>query len=171
MVYHADYSNTKGLTKEETLQHILDSFETLKTKNWVTNLSNLSSLLWHSYHSLGIKVNWTGFYTIDESINNNNNELVLAPFQGKVACQTIKIGNGVCGTCAFTKLTQLVPNVEEFPGHIACDGDTKSEIVVPILKNNKIWGVIDLDCEELNGFDEIDQLYLEKLAESISKSL
>ncbi|KAI5956984.1 YKL069W [Candida jiufengensis] len=171
MVNHADYSNITGLTKEETLKHILDSYETLKTSNWVTNLSNLSSLLWHGYHSIGVQVNWTGFYVKNHDSQNQEEQLILGPFQGKVACQFINFGSGVCGNCASTKTTQLVPNVEEYPGHIACDGETKSEIVVPILSGGEVWGVIDLDCLTLEGFNEIDQKYLEELAELISKSL
>ncbi|CAI5760735.1 unnamed protein product [Candida verbasci] len=165
---HADYSNITGLTKDETLQHIIDSYTALETSNYVSNLSNLSSLLWYAYHSLNVKVNWSGFYLLN---TKNENELVLGPFQGKVACQVIKIGSGVCGTAAETKKTQLVPDVEKYPTHIACDSETKSEIVVPIIKDGKCVGVIDLDCLELNGFDEVDQKYLEKLAELITKTL
>ncbi|EMG48075.1 hypothetical protein SBY92_001986 [Candida maltosa Xu316] len=168
---HADYSNLKkgDFSKTETLQHILDSYSALETDNWVANLSNCSSLLWHAYHSLNINVNWTGFYLTNDK--KQGTELILGPFQGKVACQEIQFGKGVCGTAASSRLTQLVPNVEEFPGHIACDGETKSEIVVPIVKDGETRGVIDLDCLDLEGFDEVDQEYLEKLAELISKCL
>ncbi|RCK67677.1 Free methionine-R-sulfoxide reductase [Candida viswanathii] len=166
---HADYSNLKSgqLSKRETLQHVLDSYEALKTPNWVANLSNCASLLWYAYKSLDVEVNWTGFYLTSVP----DDELILGPFQGKVACQTIKFGKGVCGSAASSQKTQLVPNVEEFPGHIACDGETQSEIVVPIVKDGKTKGVIDLDCLNLSGFDEVDQEYLEKLAELISQSL
>jgi putative methionine-R-sulfoxide reductase with GAF domain len=88
----------------------------------------------------------------------------LGPFQGKVACQTIGFSRGVCGKAAATAVTQLVPNVEAFPGHIACDGDSKSEIVVPIVVAGKVVAIIDIDCAVLNGFDEVDRLWLEKLA-------
>lgn len=166
---HADYSNLESgqLSKQETLQHILDSYEALETPSWVANLSNCASLLWYGYKSLNIDVNWTGFYLT----NKPDDELILGPFQGKVACQIIKFGKGVCGTAASTQETQLVPNVEDFPGHIACDGETKSEIVVPIVKDGKTKGVIDLDCLDLNGFDEVDKEYLEKLANLISQCL
>lgn len=164
--HHADYSNIQPntLSKQETLQHILDSYSALSydTTNWVANLSNCSSLLWHAYHSLNTPVNWTGFY-----VRSTPQELILGPFQGKVACQTIRFGHGVCGTAAGSKETQLVRNVEEFPGHIACDGETKSEIVVPIVKDGEVVGVLDLDCLILNGFDEVDKEYLEKLCELI----
>lgn len=166
--HHADYANYRsGLSKEETLQSILDSYEALSsdTRNWVANLSNCSSLLWHGYHSLGVNVNWSGFYVL-----NGNDELILGPFQGKVACQTIKFGRGVCGNAASTQTTQLVPNVNEYPGHIACDGETKSEIVVPLVKQGKVLGVLDIDCLTLQGFDETDKILLEKLANLIVES-
>ena len=190
MVYHADYTNAKHDSKIEALEHILISYELLKTDNWVSNLLNCSSLLWHGYHSLGVEVNWTGFYinqqfmvpsssSSSSSSFSSIDELILAPFQGKVACQTISFGKGVCGTAALTQTTQVVSDVEKFPGHIACDGETKSEIVVPILQKRadskvdgkpKVIGVIDLDCLQLNGFDEVDKEYLEKLADLISES-
>ncbi|KAK0102325.1 hypothetical protein ONS95_005948 [Cadophora gregata] len=115
-------------------------------------------------------VNWAGFYVLDRktsSTSSSKAQLILGPFQGKVACQTILYGRGVCGTAALLKETQLVPDVEKFPGHIACDGDSKSEIVVPILKGGsqgEVVAIIDIDCAELNGFDEVDQIWLEKLA-------
>ncbi|QIW96518.1 hypothetical protein AMS68_002036 [Peltaster fructicola] len=103
-----------------------------------SNLANAASLLWHALHALpepSNRVNWAGFYVLDPS---KIDQLILGPFQGKVACQTIAFGRGVCGAAASTATTQLVPDVEEFPGHIACDGDSQSEIVVPILKAGKV---------------------------------
>jgi L-methionine (R)-S-oxide reductase len=98
-------------------------------------------------------------------------QLILGPFQGKVACQTIPFGRGVCGAAAQTKETQLVKNVDEFPGHIACDGDSKSEIVVPILDGSgQLAAIIDIDCAELDGFDEVDRKWLEDLAALLAKS-
>ncbi len=96
-------------------------------------------------------------------------QLILGPFQGKVACQTIKFGRGVCGTAASTRKTQLVPDVEKFPGHIACDGASKSEIVVPILVKGKCVAIIDIDCAVEEGFDEVDRRWLEKLAELVGR--
>lgn len=102
--------------------------------------------------------------------------LILGPFQGKVACQTIDFGRGVCGAAAQSEETQLVHDVDTFPGHIACDGDSKSEIVVPILVEQpstgakKLVGIIDIDCAVLNGFDEVDKENLEKLAALLAKS-
>ena len=190
MVHHADYTNfsksSPTTAKRETLQQLLDAYTALETPYLISNLSNCASLLWHAYHSLGVNVNWTGFYTRKNyQVSYNSNEtsthspqLLLGPFQGKVACQSIQWGKGVCGTAASTAETQVVPDINKFPGHIACDGETKSEIVVPIIKeanssNSKdgdVVAVIDLDCLDLNGFDEVDKEFLEQLAKLLSKS-
>ena len=103
-----------------------------------SNTANAASLIWHALRALPApsnEINWAGFYVSDPSTPD---QLILGPFQGKVACQTIAFGKGVCGAAAKSQKTQLVPDVEQFPGHIACDGDSKSEIVVPILKNGKV---------------------------------
>lgn len=103
-----------------------------------SNLSNASSLLYHALRSVNgpiAAVNWCGFYFLNPL---NPQELILGPFQGHVACQSIRLGKGVCGTAAATQKTQVVPNVDEFPGHIACDSNSKSEIVVPIIQNGKV---------------------------------
>jgi L-methionine (R)-S-oxide reductase len=177
MGFHAELSNqfsssNQELTKEEkaeTLEILVESYKALSadTKNLISNLANASSLLWFCYKGMNINVNWTGFYILDSA---DDKKLVLAPFQGKVACQEIFFGKGVCGTAASSSETQLVPNVHEYANHIACDGETKSEIVVPIKHNGKVVGVIDLDCLDFSGFDEIDKLYLEQLAEAIASS-
>ena len=104
---------------------------------------------------------WVGFYVV------KNNELVLAPFQGPVACTRIKKGRGVCGTSWAEAKTLIVPDVEKFPGHIACSSLSKSEIVIPLLKNGEVIGVLDVDSEELDQFDEIDKKYLEEIIQSI----
>ncbi|RYO83252.1 hypothetical protein DL764_009480 [Monosporascus ibericus] len=100
-------------------------------------------------------------------------QLILGPFQGKVACQVIPFGRGVCGTAAAEQTTHLISDVEKFPGHIACDGDSKSEIVVPIVVGEggarKLVAIIDIDCAELNGFDVVDKKYLEDLADLLAK--
>ncbi|THZ44483.1 hypothetical protein D6C87_03555 [Aureobasidium pullulans] len=103
------------------------------------NLSNAASLLWHCLHALpspSNHTNWTGFYVLDPS-SPPTTQLILGPFQGKVACQTIRFGRGVCGVAAQTKTTQVVGDVEMFPGHIACDAESKSEIVVPVIQNGE----------------------------------
>ncbi|KAI1157521.1 GAF domain-like protein [Nemania serpens] len=173
---HADASNfAEGVTKEEAYEQVLLQAEGLfdGQRNWVTNTA---SLLWHAYKSLpspSSQVNWAGFYTLDPQ-KTAKPQLILGPFQGKVACQTIVFGRGVCGTAASARETQLVPDVEAFPGHIACDGDSKSEIVVPIIvgegEARKVVAIIDVDCAELNGFDEVDKKYLEQLAALLARS-
>ncbi|KAI0549911.1 GAF domain-like protein [Xylaria curta] len=171
---HADASNfAQGVTKEAAYEQVLLQAEGLfdGQRNWVSipcNLANTASLLWHAYKSLpapSSQVNWAGFYTLDAT---KSQQLILGPFQGKVACQTIMFGRGVCGAAASIQTTQLVPDVEKFPGHIACDGDSKSEIVVPIVVGGKVVAIIDIDCAELNGFDEVDRKFLEKLAELLA---
>lgn len=167
--HHADYTNFATSDRRETLETVIESYIALTTdqRNWVCNLANAASLLWHAYHSLGVNVNWTGFY-----VRNKPNELILGPFQGKVACQSITFGAGVCGTVARNQVSITVGDVNSFPGHIACDGETKSEIVVPILDRSTgtTLGVIDLDCLDLNAFSEVDQQLLEQLADEISKT-
>ena len=109
---------------------------------------------------------WTGFYTV------NDNQLELAPFQGPVACYRIKRGRGVCGTAWERDETVIVPDVEQFPGHIACSSLSRSEIVVPVHNSEgSVVAVLDIDSRELNTFDETDKTYLEKLVKSLSKSL
>jgi GAF domain-containing protein len=98
-----------------------------------------------------------------------NDELVLGPFQGPVACTRIQLGRGVCGTSWKDKETILVPDVDAFPGHIACSSLSKSEIVVPLLKNNEVVAVLDVDSQKLNDFDEVDKLYLNQLCKWLSE--
>lgn len=123
----------------------------------IANLANISSLLFNTMED----VNWAGFYMMKEE------QLVLGPFNGKPACIRIEIGKGVCGRAVSSKLTQLVQDVHEFPGHIACDGDTNSEIVVPIIVNNKVMAVLDLDSPIKNRFNTEDQENLEILVSMI----
>lgn len=123
-------------------------------RDFIANCANTAALLWHSLPDL----NWAGVYRLV------GNELVLGPFQGKPACVRIKLGKGVCGTAAATRKTVLVSNVHEFPGHIACDAASRSEIVVPLVKDGQLLGVLDLDSPKLNRFDAADQAGLEKLA-------
>lgn len=169
---HADSTNFEGLSKEDSYETLLAQLYNLLTDNWVSNLANASSLLWHHFHQQPApqnEVNWAGFYVLDSSAT----KLVLAPFQGKVACQEIKIGTGVCGAAAAQRQPQLVKDVHAFEGHIACDGNTQSEVVVPIFDPNTktVVGVIDIDCEGKNGFDHEDVTYLEKVAAVLAPSL
>ncbi|KAI7784895.1 gaf domain nucleotide-binding protein [Diaporthe eres] len=248
---HADASTfAKGVSKEEALQQVLDQAAALfdGQRNWVANLANTASLLWHAYKSLPAPskdVNWAGMFvlrpfprpsshhtrgfdvpSLDSPLQRNGRaslpeqclgprrraqahtpalsnssltisnpsigfyvldptshgkSLILGPFMGQVACQTIDFGRGVCGTAAAAKQTQLVPDVDAFPGHIACDGASRSEIVVPVTVEvvspeegghveKKVVGIIDMDCAEKNGFDETDKKYLEELAALLGRA-
>ena len=124
-------------------------------KNQIANLSNTSSLL----NQFLDRINWVGFYLMDE-----NNELVLGPFQGLPACVRIPLGKGVCGTSAKNMETIRVEDVHQFPGHIACDAASNSEIVIPLIKDGRLLGVLDIDSPEKNRFDELDQEQLEGIA-------
>jgi GAF domain-containing protein len=124
----------------------------------VANMANISALLWEYLPD----VNWTGFYRVVDG------ELVLGPFQGKAACIRIPFGTGVCGTAAQSGKTQLVGDVHAFPGHIACDAISASELVVPVQRNGKVVAVIDLDSPTLNRFDTEDAKGIEMLAEIIA---
>lgn len=139
-----------------------------KEDNLITNLSNFTAALKQTFP----KISWVGFYLHDGI------KLYLGPFQGKVACTEIKIGSGVCGTAAQKKETIIVPDVDKFPGHIACDVESRSEIVVPILKDEnlpadmqRLFGVLDLDSTDYNSFNETDKKYLEELVSFLSKEI
>ncbi|PFF76888.1 GAF domain-containing protein [Bacillus thuringiensis] len=144
----------------ETVIKQLDALLTGES-NVVANLSNASALL----NQFLDRVNWIGFYVTE------GNQLVLGPFQGMPACVRIPFGRGVCGVAAETKTTQLVADVHQFPGHIACDSASNSEIVVPIVKEGAVIGVLDIDSPEKNRFDEVDQCYLEKFVETLLKHM
>ena len=119
----------------------------------IANLANASAAIWHALPD----INWAGFYLMEEG------KLVLGPFQGKPACIRIPVGRGVCGTAVAEDRTQLVYDVHQFPGHIACDCASNSEIVVPIHVNGEIWGVLDIDSPEVGRFTVEDQAGLEKI--------
>lgn len=127
----------------------------------IANAANLSALIFHTLPEL----NWAGFYFHDGT------ELVVGPFQGKPACVRIALGNGVCGTAAATRTTQVVADVHAFPGHIACDADSRSEIVVPLTRGAELIGVLDLDSPKPGRFDEIDRVGIEALAAIFVDSL
>lgn len=118
----------------------------------VARMANLASMIHFTFGFF-----WTGFYRVQ------GEELVLGPFQGPLACMRIRYGRGVCGTAWKECRTLVVPDVECFPGHIACSSLSRSEIVVPILRNGQVWGVLDIDSEQLATFDEVDQVWLEKI--------
>ena len=127
----------------------------------IANLSNASALLWAALPD----INWAGFYKMVDG------QLVLYPFQGKTACVRIQIGKGVCGTAVAEDRTQLVPDVHKFPGHIACDSASNSEIVVPIHVNGEVWGVLDIDSPYFSRFTEEDRDGLQKVVAVLEKSL
>ena len=131
----------------EQIKALLD-----KEKNEIANMANIAALIHETF-----KFWWTGFYRVID------NELVLGPFQGPVACTRIAYGKGVCGTSWKEAKTVVVKDVHEFPGHIACSSASQSEIVVPIFKENQVVGVLDIDSEKLATFDEIDKEWLEKI--------
>ena len=150
-------------SREEQYETVIKQLDALLTgePNVVANLSNASALL----NQFLDRVNWVGFYVTE------GNQLVLGPFQGMPACVRIPFGRGVCGVAAETKTTQLVADVHQFPGHVACDSASNSEIVVPIMKEGNIIGVLDIDSPEKNRFDEVDQHYLEKFVETLLKHI
>ena len=127
-----------------------------------TLLSNTSALLKQSLQD----TNWVGYYLMQDG------KLILGPFQGLVACEMIEVGKGVCGTAYERKATVVVPDVEEFPGHIACSSLSRSEIVVPVFSaDHEVMGVLDIDSRELNNFDSIDQEYLENIVSAVASHL
>src|SRR5690242_20891203 len=130
----------------------------------IANLANIVAALKEQFGWL-----WTGFYLIKSSAKIlTEDELVLAPFQGPVACTRIQKGKGVCGTSWEKAKTIIVPDVEKFPGHIACSSLSRSEIAVPAIRNKEVIAVLDIDSEELNHFDETDQFYLERVIKLIN---
>lgn len=130
-------------------------------KDVIANLSNASAIL----KAFIDRINWAGFYIMKQG------ELVLGPFQGNPACNRIKVGKGVCGTAVSEKKVLIVDDVNKFPGHIACDCESKSEIVVPIIINDKVYGVLDIDSPEYSRFTELEKKYLIKFVEEIQNSL
>ena len=144
----------KRRMKEERYKALLPQIKALMAgePDLIANMANITAVLHEAFGFL-----WTGFYLVKEK------ELVLGPFQGPVACTRIPFGRGVCGTAWKSGETVIVPNVHEFPGHIACSNDSKSEIVVPIRQNNEIIAVLDIDSAAFNTFDAIDRHYLEQI--------
>ncbi|MFD2034122.1 GAF domain-containing protein [Belliella marina] len=126
----------------------------------IANLANISAVLKEAFGFF-----WVGFYLVKED------QLVLGPFQGPIACTRINLGKGVCGTAWKENKTQLVPDVDAFPGHIACSSASKSEIVLPFSSEGKVLGVLDIDSDKLADFDKIDQEYLEKLINILEKTI
>jgi GAF domain-containing protein len=149
-------------SKEEIYQALLPQVEALISSetDLVANLANIAAALREAFGFF-----WVGFYVVQ------GQELVLGPFQGPIACTRIAYGRGVCGTAWKEKKTQLVPDVEAFPGHIACSSASKSEIVVPAFHNGEVALVLDVDSDRLDDFDPVDQKYLEELMGLLQKTM
>ena len=156
LFYNADAS------KEEKYKAIIPQIEAVigGEDDLVANLANVSAILREVFGFF-----WVGFYWVKQD------QLVLGPFQGPLACTRIRHGRGVCGTAWKEAKTQLVPDVEQFPGHIACSSASRSEIVVPLFHNNEVCGVLDVDSDLLNDFDTTDQTYLEAICRLIEKRI
>lgn len=151
------------LDKESKYKNLLPQIKSLieGEENLIANLANICAALKQTFNFF-----WVGFYLV------NNNELILGPFQGSIACTRISIGKGVCGTAWKEQKTILVGEVDKFPGHIACSSLSRSEIVIPVFnKNNVVTMVLDIDSDKLSDFDSIDQKYLEQLAIIIQNTL
>ena len=148
-----------GSTKKEKYESLLPQIKALVEgeKDFIANISNIVAAL-----KYGMNFFWIGIYFVKE------NELVLGPFQGPVACTRIAFGKGVCGTSWKEKKTIIVEDVEKFPNHIACSSESKSEIVIPLFTNEFVFAVLDIDSDKLNDFDNIDKKYLEQLGAIIS---
>lgn len=145
-------------TKEEQYKALMPQIKALLEgePDLIANMANMVAALKQQFNWL-----WVGFYIV------RADELVLGPFQGPIACTRIKKGKGVCGTSWAEKKTLIVPDVEQFPGHIACSSLSRSEIVIPIIRNNEVLGVLDVDSVEYNDFDENDRTFLTELVESL----
>lgn len=151
-------------TKQEQYEALLPQIKALLEgeDDLIANLANLAAALKEQFKWL-----WVGFYLVKTSPGRNE-ELVLGPFQGPVACTRIKKGRGVCGTSWAQSGTLIVPDVEKFPGHIACSSLSRSEIVVPVIHNSQVVAVLDVDSEEPEQFDATDQFYLEQIVSLVS---
>jgi GAF domain-containing protein len=151
------------ITIEDEYKLLVQQIESLINPNdpTVTNLANITAAIKQTFP----KISWVGFYIA------KSNKLFLGPFQGKVACTKIDFGKGVCGSVAQTGKTLVVENVHEFPGHIACDVESNSEIVIPLTKMDEVIAVLDLDSKEFSVFNEIDKIWLEKICNLISTKL
>jgi GAF domain-containing protein len=152
-----------SLSKEEKYIALIPQIRSLieDENNFIANLANIVSALKYSFEDFL----WVGFYLRDKE---SKDEIVLGPFQGRVACTRMAMGKGVCGTSAQRKETVIVEDVDKFPGHIVCDSLSRSEIVVPVLKNGETAAVLDIDSDKLDNFDLTDKKYLEEIIKNIS---
>jgi L-methionine (R)-S-oxide reductase len=154
----------KSSTHKFSHHEILQELEGLRTGRWITDLANTSALLMSRFED----INWVGFYLVDD---HEPSILWLGPFQGQPACTMIPFEKGVCGAAARNKKTMRIKNVDEFPGHIVCDSRSKSEVVVPIIVNDKLLGVLDVDSASLNRFSAEDQIFFENVVKTLITGL
>jgi L-methionine (R)-S-oxide reductase len=147
-------------TKQEQYETLIPQIQALLTgePDAIANMANVVAALKEQFGWL-----WVGFYLVKKTVDGTQDELVLGPFQGPVACTRIKKGRGVCGASWQQAKTLIVPDVEKFPGHIACSSLSKSEIVLPIFKNNEVIGVLDVDSVDLDTYDQVDENYLTQI--------
>jgi L-methionine (R)-S-oxide reductase len=157
MLQSQNHSQFK-FSKKEMLQEI----EAILTGRWITDLANISAILMNNFGD----INWVGFYLVPE---NEPDILWLGPFQGQPACTTIQFSKGVCGAAATLKKGMLIDDVELFPGHIVCDSRSKSEIAIPLLRNNQVIGVLDVDSTSLARFSKEDQVFFENVTQILLK--
>jgi GAF domain-containing protein len=156
------FNSRKKRLKEQLYNQLISQAESLVSgeRDLIANMANISALLFNNLES----VNWAGFYLFKEE------QLVLGPFQGQPACIRIPMGKGVCGTSAETRTVQRIADVHQFAGHIACDAASNSEIVIPLVLNDQLIGVLDIDSPEFNRFDEEDEKGLIKIAHALVES-
>ena len=158
------FASVNALARKEQYEEIIPQIESLiaDERDTTANLANVAAAL---KLALGARATWLGFYLLKRG------ELVVGPFQGKPACVRIALGKGVCGTSGRDRKTLVVPDVNKFPGHIFCDPDSKSEIVVPLICDGEMLDVLDVDSSSLNAFDEVDKQHLERIANIISQGM
>jgi GAF domain-containing protein len=160
-MYNSDYIKNMSIEEKYNYMLLMIDAQLEAEKDDLANISNASAII----NAMIDDCNWVGFYFMRDG------ELVLGPFQGLPACNRIKVGRGVCGTAVEKREIQRVADVHEFPGHIACDSASNSEIVLPIIKNDKVYGVLDIDSPLLNRFTETEEEYLVKALEKLNNSI
>lgn len=158
-----------GETKEELYATLLPQLVSLveDEPDDIANMANIAACIMDTFHFW-----WVGFYRVlplEEEATDSSQQLVLGPFQGPLACTRIRRGKGVCGTAWAKAETVIVPDVDQFPGHIACSSASRSEIVVPLFREGNVWAVLDIDSADLNTFDDTDRLWLERVARLFEK--
>jgi L-methionine (R)-S-oxide reductase len=160
-MYNSDYIKNMSIEEKYNYMLLMIDAQLEAEKDDLANISNVSAII----NAMIDDCNWVGFYFMRDG------ELILGPFQGLPACNRIKVGRGVCGTAVERREIQRIADVHEFPGHIACDSASNSEIVLPIIKNDKVYGVLDIDSPLLNRFTETEEKYLVKVLEKLNSSI